>query len=191
MSLAFVATSPRARYALVAMSFPPSLCPSVVALVGAVSVVACATIEPAPPPLKPRDTTSAAGPSVAASASASASPSASPVGDGIPKFALAPRVDIEGAEPGQESLARAILTAAKIPMKECKPGGGGGTMRIRLKSDARSAYFVVDAGSSLDEAVRNCVLEALSTIDIPDTLSQSSPSSAAPKGFSSVITVQY
>lgn len=111
--------------------------------------------------------------------------------DSVRKSALAPRIDVERIPPEQESLAHAIVAAAKVPMSECHVGGGGGTIRIRVKGDARSAHFDIEAGSSLDENARHCVLEALSTLDIPDTLSRASPSSAPSKGFSSVITVQW
>lgn len=155
------------------------------------ALVACATIEPAPPPLKPHG--AAPPPDTTAATATTAAPTTTTAGtdDHVRKGALAPRVNVEGVEDGHEQLAQAILAASKVPMAECRVGGGGGTVRVRVKSDRRSASFDIEPGSSIDENVRHCVLEALSTIDVPDTLSQASPSSAAPKGFSSVITVQW
>ena len=176
------------------MSLLPRSSFPVVAFFCVAVVAACATIEPAPAPLKPKVPatleSASAGASAIPSASAAATPSASST-DTARNKSLAPRVEAEGTSPGQESLAHAIVMAAKVPMSECHVGGGGGTLRIRVKGDGRSAHFDIEAGSSLDENARHCVLEALSTIDVPDTLSRASPSTAASKGFSSVITVQW
>jgi hypothetical protein len=153
-------------------------------------LAACAEIEAAPPPLHPRGAGAAApDATVAAQDAPTAKPSAP--ADTARQDTLAPRVGVEGVADGHQALADAIVAASKTPMSECRANGGGGTVRIRVEGSHTSASFAVVPGSSTDEKMRHCVLEALSTLDVPDTISQSSPSSRPSTGFSSVITVQW
>jgi hypothetical protein len=110
---------------------------------------------------------------------------------GLRPGALAPRVSVGEVQGGDAALAQAIVAPSKAPMSECRANAGGGLVRIRIAGDRKSASMAVEPGSSVDEKTRHCVLEALSTIDVPDTLSQSSPSQRPSKGFSSTITVQW
>jgi hypothetical protein len=151
-------------------------------------LLGCAEIEQAPPPLHPRGKASAKAPVEAAG---DGDVKTAAAGDGVRQGSLAPRVHVEGVADGHEALADAIVAASKSPMAECQPNSGGGVVRIRVKSTDKSASFDVEPDSSIDEHMRHCVLEALSTIDVPDTLSQSSPSSRASSGFSSIITVKW
>ncbi|MDC0747702.1 hypothetical protein [Polyangium mundeleinium] len=158
-------------------------------LVGSLlGLAACAEIEAAPPPLHPRG--SASPDATVAAAEATPSKPAAPA-EGGRQEALAPRVGIEGVADGQQALADAIVAASKAPMNECRGNSGGGTVRIRVAGNHTSASFAVDPRSTADDKMRHCVLEALSTLDVPDTISQSSPSSRPSSGFSSIITVQW
>ncbi len=150
-------------------------------------LVACAEIEAAPPPLHPRGKTATV--ATVATTDAPATPS-SPASATRPET-LAPRVGIEGVADGHQALADAIVAASRSPMAACRANNGGGTVRVRVKGSDTSASFAIEPGSSVDDTMRHCVLEALSTLDVPDTLSQSSPSARASSGFSSVITVQW
>ncbi|MDI1447048.1 hypothetical protein [Polyangium sp. 6x1] len=151
-------------------------------------LAACAEIEAAPPPLHPRGSASSDA-TVAAADPAPPKPAAP--AEGARNEALAPRIGVEGVADGHQALADAIVSASKTPMAECRANGGGGTVRIRVAGNHTSASFAVDPGSTADDKMRHCVLEALSTLDVPDTLSQSSPSSRPSSGFSSIITVQW
>ncbi|MDI1476690.1 hypothetical protein [Polyangium sp. y55x31] len=151
-------------------------------------LAACAEIEAAPPPLHPRGSASPDA-TVAAAESTPAKPAAP--AEGARQEALAPRASVEGVTEGHQPLADAIVSASKSSMAECRANSGGGTVRIRVTGNHTSASFAVDPGSTADDKMRHCVLEALSTIDVPDTLSQSSPSSRPSAGFSSIITVQW
>ncbi|WP_235880104.1 hypothetical protein [Polyangium aurulentum] len=118
-------------------------------------------------------------------------PAASPQADGLRPGALAPRVSVAEVQGADDALANSIVAPSKAPMDACRANAGGGLVRIRISGDQRSTSMAVEPGSSVDGRTRRCVLEALSTIDVPDTLSQTSPSSRPSKGFSSVITVQW
>jgi len=154
----------------------------------ALALFGCAEIEPAPPPRHPH----ASSPSAADTpAEAKAEGEKKPAEATGRKEALAPRVGAEDVADGHQALADAIVQASKGPMAECVAGSGAGVVRVRVKSTDRSASFDIEPGSIIDEKMRHCVLEALSTIDVPDTLSQASPSSRPSSGFSSVIKVQW
>lgn len=118
-------------------------------------------------------------------------PAANAPAGGLRPGALAPRVSIGEVQGGDAALAQAIVAPSQVPMGECRANAGGGLVRIRIAGDRKSASMAVEPGSSVDETTRHCVLEALSTIDVPDTLSQAAPSARPSKGFSSVITVQW
>lgn len=168
---------------MLAAMFRPSLL-VVLSMLGA-----CHQIEPAPPPLRPRNSDAA---------NAEPAPSATEPGghhaaaEPSPAGAIAPRVAVEQVEPGQEALAQAILDASKPSMSECRANSGGGTIRLRVVGTKTSARITIDPGSTgMSDSMRHCVLEALSTLDVPDTLSRGSPSMAPSAGFSSIIAVNW
>ncbi len=176
---------------MLALMFRPILL-----LVALTMLGACHQIEPAPPPLRPRDPTTAA--------KVEAAPSGTNVAETTPHAehanapshhvtagAIVPHADVEQVEPGQEALAQAILAASKPSLAECRGNAGGGTLRLRVVGSKVSAKITIDPGSTVNDAVRLCVLEALSTIDVPDTLSQASPSMRSSTGFSSIIAVNW
>jgi DNA-binding protein YbaB len=149
----------------------------------------CHQIEPAPPPLRPRNAQPEVGVQPASSASESKAEHAA--AEGAPAGAIVPRVAVEEVEPGQEALAQAILAASKPSMAECRANSGGGMIRLRVVGTKSSAKITIDPGSTVSDKVRVCVLEALSTIDVPDTLSQASPSMRPSAGFTSIISVNW
>lgn len=151
-------------------------------------LAACAEIEPGPPPLHPRAEASAG-------ATATTAPPPAPTSAVVTtekKKPSGPRVGVENVSAEQRSLAESILAAARQQLAECRPNENGATLvRIRITSDEHSASMRVEPDSSADIRTRHCVLEALSTLDIPDTLSQSSPSSRPSAGFTSLISVEW
>ncbi len=108
-----------------------------------------------------------------------------------PAGAIVPRASIETVEPGQEALAEAIVKASKPSLVECRGNSGGGTLRVKIVSTASAEKISIDSDSKIDDKVRHCVLEALSTLDVPDTLSNSSPSSRPSQGFTSIIAINW
>ncbi|HRI63079.1 MAG TPA: hypothetical protein PK156_02545 [Polyangium sp.] len=108
-----------------------------------------------------------------------------------PAGALVPRASVETVEPGQEALAAAILSASKSSLVECRGNSGGGTLRVKIVSTTSAEKITIDSDSKIDDKVRHCVLEALSTLDVPDTLSNSSPSSRPSQGFTSIIAINW
>jgi hypothetical protein len=170
-------------------SMSPSLRSGALFVVSLLGLAACAEIEAAPPPLHPRGTGNTSPDATVAAAELPAKPSAA--AEAPKSQALGPRVGVEGVPDGQQALADAIVAASKAPMSACRANGGGGNVRIRVAGNHTSASFAVEPGATVDENMRHCVLEALSTLDVPDTISQSSPSSRPSSGFSSIITVQW
>lgn len=149
---------------------------------------ACNQVEQAPPPLHPQGR---AGESpikpvvVATNTVPTAHEPEAPAG------AIVPRASVEQVEPGQEALAQAIVAASKPSLAECRGNSGGGTLRVKIVSTKSSAKLSIDSDTKIDEKVRRCVFEALSTVDVPDTLSNASPSMRPSAGFTSIIAVNW
>lgn len=158
---------------------------------------ACHQIEPAPPPMHPHgDSAKSSTSSVETGSSAEISQPNQEHAEhahdhDAPAGAIVPRATVEQVEPGQEALAQAIVAASKPSLQECRGNSGGGTLRLRIVSSQSSARITIDSDTKISERVRHCVMEALSTLDVPDTLSQSSPSMRPSAGFTSIIAVNW
>ncbi len=151
-------------------------------------VAGCHQLEPPPPPLRPRSTGASAN---AAAASPSTKAHDHDHDHGPAAGAIVPRILVEQVEPGQEALAQAIVAAAKPSLDDCRAIAGGGLLRLTIVSSKSREQITIDPSSTVSAEVRHCVLEALSSLDVPDTLSQSSPSSRPSSGFSSIFTVAW
>lgn len=153
---------------------------------------ACHQIEPAPPPLRPRDPAAEAKLTETKVASAPTGTNVAQPKERAPAAgAIVPKATVEEVEPGQEALAEAILAASNPSLSQCRGNAGGGMLRLRVVGSKVAARITIDPASTVNDDVRRCVLEALSTIDVPDTLSQASPSMRPSAGFSSTIAVNW
>lgn len=152
---------------------------------------ACHQIEPAPPPLRPRDRSANAEATASTAQAVHDEHAGHDHAHDAPAGAIVPRATVEEVEPGQEALAQAIVAASKPSLSECRANAGGGTIRLRVVSTKSSAKITVDPSSTVNADVRHCVLEALSVLDVPDTLSQASPSMRPSAGFTSTIAVNW
>lgn len=109
----------------------------------------------------------------------------------VPAGALVPHASIEKVEPGQEALAQAILNVSKEPLDHCRANSGGGTLHVKVINTEGSTKILLDSDSKIGDDVRNCVIGALSTIDISDTLSNASPSMRPSAGFTSTFAINW
>jgi hypothetical protein len=164
-------------------------------LAALIMLAACQPIEAAPPPLHPHVQGVDAAGQQGSSGTNVAQKKTNPTDDGqlhdAPAGAIVPRASVVEVEPGQEALAEAIVAASKPSIAECRGNSGGGTLRLRVVGNKSSAKITVDPGSTVNDATRHCVLEALSSLDVPDTLSQASPSMRPSAGFSSLIAINW
>jgi hypothetical protein len=152
----------------------------------AAAMVLCGSLTAcAPPVAEPPATAATADPTSAPAAGPSEPPSATPAGESA---AGAPRVSVDEVKGGSIDYARAIVAPTAGPMKQCRTGSPT-AVRVRLVSDNGEAALHVEPGSAADGSVRRCVLEALSTIELPETTPKGNAPSA--NGFSSVVTVQW
>ena len=155
---------------------------------------ACQPIEQAPPALNARDHSLDAAKQPAVGEGKIEKDSGDVEGDGTdapPAGAVVPRARVEFVEPGQEALAQAILSASKSSLDECRANSGGGTLRVRIVSTKTAAKITLDSDSKMSDKVRNCVIGALSTIDVPDTLSNAAPSMRPSAGFTSTFAINW
>jgi hypothetical protein len=89
---------------------------------------------------------------------------------------------------GSIEYARAIVAPTAAVIKECRTRAPT-AVRIRITSDSSGAALHVEPGSALDGSIRRCVLEALSTIELPDVTPKGN--APPPTGFSSLVTVEW
>lgn len=108
-----------------------------------------------------------------------------------PAGALVPHASIEKVEPGQEALAEAILNVSKEPLDHCRANSGGGTLHVKVVNTKTSTKILLESDSKIGDDVRNCVIGALSTIDISDTLSNAAPSMRPSAGFTSTFAISW
>jgi hypothetical protein len=150
--------------------------------IGAV-LAGCTTPPPAVPP------TPLPGPIVKPTEPPPPSPQASE--EGLQPEALAPRAANSETAEANEAVERALTPPSKTPIRECRPNPGGGVVQVHVKRDRARAAVSANEGGTNDARTRYCVLDSLSTVDAPDTLSHSSPSQRPARGFTSLITVQW
>jgi hypothetical protein len=99
------------------------------------------------------------------------------------------QVSVDQVKGGSIEYARALIAPSVTPMKECRTKAPT-AVRVRITSENGEAALHVEPGSSLDGSIRRCVLEALSTIELPDPAPQGN-APMRPTGFSSLITVEW
>jgi hypothetical protein len=71
------------------------------------------------------------------------------------------------------------------------PQAGGGTVHVRVQKQGASLHMKIEPGATLDPLAHRCVLEALSTIDLPDTGGNGGGPAVPPSGFTSLLTVTF
>jgi hypothetical protein len=102
--------------------------------------------------------------------------------------ALLPVVGLEDPAGELSKAPDAAFAPLRDRMRECAAGRSG-VVRVRIKNEKNRTSMDIEPGSSVDGSNR-CVLEALSTVDVDDALSRSSPSNRA-SGFTSVVRIEW
>ena len=148
------------------------------------SALGCALTTPtqAPP-----TTTSAVVAVAAAPASFDASGAEGPPEPPAPRC----RVSVTDTEGSKAEEVEALLAPVRSSMEHCRgPQGGKLDIRVRQTPTGKLA-FDVEPGSSLDPTEKECVLDALNTIQIdPGSLAWMGPS-VPPTGFTSLLTIEW
>jgi hypothetical protein len=105
------------------------------------------------------------------------------------------RLLVEESVGAETARVRAALAAAEPRVGECVPGSGG-VIRLRVASGPDGARFTIERSSlvgrrsRLGPRQRRCVLEALSTVDVPSATADASPS-ARPSGFTALFRIEW
>jgi hypothetical protein len=68
---------------------------------------------------------------------------------------------------------------------------GGGTVHVRIVKQGASLHMHVEPGATLDPLAHECVLQALSTVDLPDTAANQGGPAVPPSGFTSLLTITW
>ena len=99
-------------------------------------------------------------------------------------------LEVTKAQGGLDNESSAAVEAARPHLEHCHPGSGG-KIAVQVTKQARATYMSVVPGESLDPTAGHCVLEALSTVDLPETGSNVGGPAVKPSGFTSLITVSW
>jgi len=95
--------------------------------------------------------------------------------------------DTRGLDP---AAVVTFYTAAREALGHCHQPGGG-TVHVRIVKEGPSLRMHIEPGATLDPTAHRCVLEALSTIDVPDTAANTGGPATPPSGFTSLITLSW
>jgi len=99
-------------------------------------------------------------------------------------------LEVTKAQGGLDSESSAAIEAARPHLEHCHPGSGG-KVAVQVTKQARATYMSIVPGESLDPTQGHCVLEALSTVDLPETAGNVGGPAVKPSGFTSLITVSW
>jgi hypothetical protein len=100
------------------------------------------------------------------------------------------RLEVTRATGGLDSESSSAVEAARPHLEHCHPGGGG-KIAVQITKHERATYMSIVPGESLDPTAGHCVLEALSTVDLPETGSNVGGPAVKPSGFTSLITISW
>jgi hypothetical protein len=112
------------------------------------------------------------------------------------------RIQVTGPSGGLDPEMTKLVQPAMRALEECQTRGGG-KLEIRLVRHAQSVELLVEPGRSfLEPTVQHCALEALSTIDLPQTAGKEGGPALGtptfrrvynmpPTGFTSLITISW
>ena len=95
--------------------------------------------------------------------------------------------EAQGLDP---AIVGKVYAAAREPLGHCHQPGGG-TVHVRIVKQGVSLHMHIEPGATLDPEAHRCVLEALSTIDLPDTAANAGGPAVPPSGFTSLITLTW
>jgi hypothetical protein len=88
------------------------------------------------------------------------------------------------------ALLGKVYGAAKESLGNCRQSGGG-TVHVRLERKGTSVSMHIEAGATLDPRAHECVLQALSTVELPDTAANAGGPQIPPSGFTSLLTLSW
>jgi hypothetical protein len=108
---------------------------------------------------------------------------ATPSGDGV-------RVSVTEANGLDPAVVSKVYSAARESLGHCHQPGGG-TVHVRIVRQGLSLHMHIEPGATLDPTAHQCVLEALSTVELPDTAGNGGGPAVPPSGFTSLITLSW
>jgi hypothetical protein len=107
---------------------------------------------------------------------------------GTPKPAAGVQLSVTETNGVEPAAVGQIYASAREALGHCRQPGGG-TVYVRVQKQGPSLHMKIEPGATLDPLAHRCVLEALSTVDLPDTGSNGGGPAVPPSGFTSLLTV--
>ncbi len=148
------------------------------------AVFACAGCEVPPEAKAPEPSRPALPPpSGVVAANLRAEAGAAPAGSGV-------QVVVSEANGVDPAAVGKIYGSASEALAHCHQPGGG-TVHVRIVRKGASLQMNIEPGATLDPQAHRCVLEALSTVDLPDTAGNVGGPTVPPTGFTSLITLSW
>lgn len=102
------------------------------------------------------------------------------------------RLTVTESEGCGDADVEALIAPARPRIEECR-GARGGKLRVRVQRTAAGKLaFHVEPGSSLDPRERQCVLDALSTVEAAENKTAwTGGANVPPTGFTSHIVIEW
>jgi len=94
---------------------------------------------------------------------------------------------ISGSEHTRLSSA---LIPARERLRQCLPGSNG-KVNVLVTQRENSIHLGFEPGESLDPTAKDCMLEALSTVDLEETGTNVGGTSYTPTGYTSIIQISW
>jgi hypothetical protein len=104
-------------------------------------------------------------------------------GDGV-QLTVSEALGLDPAIVGQ------VYGQARESLGHCHQPGGG-TVHVSVVKRGASLQMHIEPGATLDPLAHRCVLEALSTVELPDTAANGGGPAVPPSGFTSLITLTW
>jgi hypothetical protein len=85
---------------------------------------------------------------------------------------------------------RALLKPSLPSLHQCAPGSGG-KINVAITRTEGALHVAVEPGPSLDPVLRECVLQALSSIDVEQSGGDVPGVGVRPSGFTSLVAISW
>ena len=99
-----------------------------------------------------------------------------------------PAVEVRHARGLDASRVRALVAPSLASLHQCAPGSGG-KINVEITVTEGAIHAAVEPSPSLNPLLRECVLQALSTIDVDQSGGDIPGVSVPPSGFTSLLAI--
>jgi len=143
-----------------------------------------------PGPTRSAATVTATAETVSAPRAASGATTAPPVVQGPPAPSQRCRLTVTDTEGCRPRDVEEVIAPVRRRLENCR-GTSGGKVAVHVRKAAGKVAFDIEPGSSLDPREKQCVLDALSSLQSDESSTAWAGVGLRPSGFTSLITLEW